>query len=167
MTDMTMDELLVVLQMQEEVLQFSHFTNEDAWEVGNAIVAEGKRRGLSASVKIRLNNGLTVFQYAADDLNLDGESWMDRKMNLVRRLERSSLAVYMMLKKDEESLSDLCLDSREYAAAGGAFPIRVEEVGVIGSIAVSGLDQVSEHDLIIRALGRYLHVDEVPRIQKL
>jgi uncharacterized protein (UPF0303 family) len=167
MTDMTMDELLVVLQMQEEVLQFSHFTNEDAWEVGNAIVAEGKRRGLSASVKIRLNNGLTVFQYAADDLNLDGESWMDRKMNLVRRLERSSLAVYMMLKKDEESLSDLCLDSREYAAAGGAFPIRVEEVGVIGSIAVSGLDQVSEHDLIIRSLGRYLHVDEVPRIQKL
>ena len=37
---MTIDELLGLLDMQEEILQFSHFTNADAWEVGNCIVAE-------------------------------------------------------------------------------------------------------------------------------
>ena len=57
---MTIDELIAVLEMQEEILQFSHFTNEDAWELGNVIVAEAKRRKLPVAVSIRLNNGLTV-----------------------------------------------------------------------------------------------------------
>ena len=29
---MTIDELLGLLDMQEEILQFSHFTNADAWQ---------------------------------------------------------------------------------------------------------------------------------------
>ena len=41
---MTIDELLGLLDMQEEILQFSHFTNADAWEVGNCIVAESIKR---------------------------------------------------------------------------------------------------------------------------
>ena len=63
---MTIDELLGLLDMQEEILQFSHFTNADAWEVGNCIVAEAIKRKLPVAVSIRLNNGLTVFQYASD-----------------------------------------------------------------------------------------------------
>ncbi len=30
-----MDELMKVLDMQEDILQFTHFTNADAWELGN------------------------------------------------------------------------------------------------------------------------------------
>lgn len=41
---MTMDELIKVTEMQEEILQFSHFTNSDAWELGNLIVLEARRR---------------------------------------------------------------------------------------------------------------------------
>ena len=63
---MTIDELLGLLDMQEEILQFSHFTNADAWEVGNCIVAEAIKRKLPVAVSIRLNNGLTVFQYASE-----------------------------------------------------------------------------------------------------
>ena len=35
---MTIDELLGLLDMQEEILQFSHFTNADAWEVGRTVL---------------------------------------------------------------------------------------------------------------------------------
>lgn len=87
---MTIDELLGLLDMQEEILQFSHFTNADAWEVGNCIVAEAIKRKLPVAVSIRLNNGLTVFQYASDSVNLQSERWLQRKMNTVRTLERSS-----------------------------------------------------------------------------
>ena len=39
---MTIEELLKVLEMQEEILQFSHFTHGDAWELGNIIVMEAR-----------------------------------------------------------------------------------------------------------------------------
>ena len=32
---MTIEEVITVLAMQEEILQFGHFTNEDAWALGN------------------------------------------------------------------------------------------------------------------------------------
>ena len=120
---MTIEELSSVLQMQEEILQFSSFTNADAWELGNLIVAEAAKRGAAVLVRIRLNNGYTVFQYGMDG------------------------------------------DEKEYAACGGGFPIRVEEVGVIGTVAITGLDHVSEHDLLVKCISKYLHVAEVPRIR--
>ena len=50
---MTIEELSSVLQMQEEILQFSSFTNADAWELGNLIVAEAAKRGAAVLVRIR------------------------------------------------------------------------------------------------------------------
>ena len=162
---MTIDELLGLLDMQEEILQFSHFTNADAWAVGNCIVAEAIKRKLPVAVSIRLNNGLTVFQYASDSVNLQSERWLQRKMNTVRTLERSSLYTSVLLRKSEETLADWYLDEKDYAACGGGFPIRIEEVGVIGAILVEGQDHFSDHDLIVKSIGRYLHIDEVPRIR--
>lgn len=162
---MTVDELIAMLEMQEEILQFSHFTNEDAWELGNLIVMEAKRRSLPVAVSIRLNNGYVVFQYASNRTNMDNESWMARKFNTVRRLEQSSLRAYMLLRKAEETLEERFMDPKDYAACGGGFPIRVEEVGVIGGVIVSGLDHVSDHDLVVKCVSRYLHIDEVPRIR--
>lgn len=162
---MTIDELLALLEMQEEILQFSHFTNEDAWEVGMGIVLEAKKRKLPVAVSIRRSNGMTLFQYEADGITLQSENEMRRKMNTVHTLERSSLHTNVLLRKNEETLGDWCLDEKDYAACGGGFPIRVEEVGVIGSILVAGLDQFLDHDLIVKSISRYLHIDEVPRIR--
>ena len=151
--------------MQEEILQFSSFTNADAWELGNMVLQEAKRLGLTVAVRIRLNNGYTVFQYGMDGTNLLNEQWMTRKENTVKTLEESSLRFCMNLRANQESLEDHFLDPREYAACGGGFPIRVEEVGVIGTIVVSGLDHVSDHDLLVKCISKYLHVAEVPRIR--
>lgn len=163
---MTMDELIKVIEMQEEILQFSHFTNGDAWELGNLIVLEARRRGASAAVSIRLNNGLTVFQYCDDGMTRYNQELMRKKCNTVQMTEHSSLHLYMLGTQSEESLRQMALDPAEYVALGGAFPIRVEEVGVIGAIVVSGLGQVSDHDLLVKCIGKYLHIDEVPRIRQ-
>lgn len=164
---MTMNELIKVLEMQEEILQFSHFTNADAWELGSMILLEARRRGVSVAVSIRLNNGLTVFQYCDDGMTKYNQELMRKKCNTVQLTEHSSLHLYMMGTQSEESLNQMALDPAEYIALGGAFPIRVEEVGVIGAIVVSGLGQVSDHDLLIKCIGKYLHVDEVPRIRQM
>lgn len=162
---MIIDELLSMLEMQEEILQFTHFTNEDAWELGNIIVSEIKKRQLSVAVTIRLNNGYTLFRYAANGTNLQNDRWMDRKFNTVRQTEKSTLHAYMLLQKSEKTMADWFLDENDFAAAGGGFPIYVEEVGVIGAVIVSGLPHVADHDLVVKCISRYLHIDEVPRIR--
>ena len=162
---MTVEELGRVLEMQEEILQFSNFTNADAWELGAMIVMEAKRIGIPAIVRIRLNSGMTVFQYAMDGTTLYNEQWLTRKENTVRVTEQSSLRLYMSLRENQDSLEERFLDPREYAACGGGFPIRVEEVGVIGSIAISGMDHVSDHDILVKCISKFLHIAEVPRIR--
>lgn len=164
---MTIEEVITVLAMQEEILQFGHFTNEDAWALGNLIVAEARKRGLDTAVEIRLNNGYTVFKYAGNSTNLNNEAWMDKMYATVRRVEKSTMLLYSELKKSEETLEDIGLHPREYSYMGGGFPIRVEEVGVIGAILVSNQNHFVNHDIIVRAVSRYLHVDEVPRIRAL
>ena len=164
---MTIEEVITVLAMQEEILQFGHFTNEDAWALGNLIVAEARKRGLDTAVEIRLNNGYTVFKYAGNSTNLNNEAWMDKMYATVRRVEKSTMLLDSELKNSEETLDDIGLDTREYSYMGGGFPIRVEEVGVIGVILVSNQNHFVNHDIIVRAVSRYLHVDEVPRIRAL
>lgn len=94
---MMLEESVKVLTMQEEILQFSHFTNEDAWELGSYMVEEAARNDLPVAVSIRLNNGYTVFQYGFSGTNCSNELWMKRKENTVRMMEMSSLRLYMLL----------------------------------------------------------------------
>ena len=48
---------------------------------GNLIVAEAAKRGAAVLVRIRLNNGYTVFQYGMDGTNLyhGKHQWLTRK----------------------------------------------------------------------------------------
>lgn len=153
--------------MQEEVLQFNHFTNEDAWELGLQLVAEAKRRGAPVVVKIERNNGQTAFQYESTGTTLYSEMLAEKKIRTSRLLERSTLSLELQLQDSDEKQEDLGLSDDTYAAVGGAFPIRVEEVGVVAVAAVSSGNSVADHDVLIRTIGRYLHVDEVPRITQL
>ncbi len=162
---MTMEELLKVLEMQEEILQFSHFTNDDAWELGCQIVKEAHRLGVQVAVSIRLNNGCVVFKHNMNGTNSLNDQWLERKQRSVELTEQSSLQLYVRLRHQGQDLSEMIPDAAGCVAVGGGFPIRVEEVGVIGCVAVSGLDHVSDHDLAVKCISRYLHVDEVPRIR--
>lgn len=162
----TIEEVMEVLSMQEDLLQFTHFTNADAWELGNMLVAEARRLNLTVAISIRLHSGYTVFQYGFDGTNYHNEQWMRRKQNTVRVMETSSLYLYTKLKASGKTMSDIFLDENDYACCGGGFPIRVEEVGVIGTIIVSGLNHVADHDFIVKTLIKYLHADEVPRIRE-
>ena len=165
-SEKTVEDIIQVLEMQEEILQFSHFSNEDALELGRFMLEEAKKHELKVAISIRRANGLIVFQGLMDGTNLDNEVWLDRKFNTVNREEVSSLAWFMRLKKNDQTMADKFMDEDIYACAGGGFPIRVEEAGVVGVILVSGLNHVQDHDFIVRSLSKYLHMDEVPRIRK-
>ncbi len=71
---MTVEEVITVLAMQEEILQLNHFTKLGrSWALGNLLVAEARKRGMDTAVEIRLNNGYTVFKYAGNTTNLNSQ----------------------------------------------------------------------------------------------
>ncbi|HIV24502.1 MAG TPA: heme-binding protein [Candidatus Scatomonas pullistercoris] len=162
---MTIEELLKVLEMQEEILQFSHFTHGDAWELGTMIVMEARRRNTPVALKIQMNSGQTIFQYEFDGVTPYTDELADRKLRVVKQMETSSLHLHMLLRQNEESLADMGLDPALYANCGGGFPIRVEDVGVVGAVSVAGVNHVADHDLVVKCISKYLHIDEVPRIR--
>ena len=149
---MTMDELMKVLDMQEDILQFTHFTNADAWELGTMILMEARRRGAQVGIMIRRSNGEVVFQYCDNGITPHNVELMRRKSNSVLLTERSSLQLYMAATNAPESVKQMVLDPKEYAMLGA-------------TVAVSGMGQVSDHDVIVKCISKYLHIDEVPRIR--
>ena len=53
-------------------------------------------------------------------------------------------------------------DPGEFAAHGGAFPIHVAGVGIIGSVTVSGAPSRDDHAFVVEALAQHLGLDPAP-----
>ncbi len=149
-------ELLMTLQEQEETLQFSEFTSETAFEIGLKLIEKAKKRKVPITIDI-VRNGHQLFHYALDGSVPDHAQWIIRKNNVVHRFHKSSLAVGTMLKIEGKTIEEKYhISSKDYAAYGGAFPIIVKNVGIVGTITVSGSRQLDDHLMIVEVLKEFL-----------
>ena len=152
---MNHDHLTTLLE-QETELKFSQFNNDIAWKLGYAIKEAAER--LSASVAIEIYAFEQVlFSYAMPGTIKDHQDWAKRKRQSVMRFGHSSyyLGQYNTSKsRDFEGQAHI--DAQQYCAHGGAFPIRIKEVGLIGAITVSGLPQEDDHMLVVNTLRGHL-----------
>jgi uncharacterized protein (UPF0303 family) len=147
---------LAELAAQEEELQFSSFTNDDAWELGAALVAGARRQGAPVAIDISRNRH-QLFHAALPGATPDNDSWIRRKTRVVNRFGHSTL--YMRQAGRERGTTfeeQYGLDPLRYAAHGGGFPIVVRRVGPVGVVVVSGLPQVEDHRMVVAALRAHL-----------
>jgi len=71
----------------------------------------------------------------------------------VYRFGHSSFYVGTFLRKRGKTMEEVyLLDSREFGAHGGCFPILIADVGPVGTVAVSGLPQADDHRMVVTAL---------------
>jgi len=143
---------------QEQVLQFTKFTNEMALELGLRLIASAKRAGKAIAANIS-RNGQILFHHAMSGMSNDNAEWIRRKNNVVGRYGHSSFYVGTDYKNRGMDFDEIkSLDIKDFAAYGGAFPLIIKDVGVVGTITVSGLPQAEDHALIVVELQAYLNV---------
>lgn len=148
--------LITRIEDQERRLVLPRFDNNDAWELGTLLVELARARSAPVTVDIR-RNGQQVFHYALPGTAADNDSWILRKVRTVERFGHSSYLVGRRCAAEGISFEEKSrLDPDLYAAHGGAFPISIEGTGIVGTVAVSGLPQADDHDLVVTALERYL-----------
>lgn len=150
------DELLRQIQEQEKKLQFAEFTNETALAIGLLLIEKAKKENKQVTIDIT-RCGQQLFHYAFDGTSPDNDQWVIRKNRVVNRFHTSSFYIRNLLLSQGKTLEEQYeLSSLEYAAHGGAFPMIIKNVGVIGTITVSGLPQEEDHALVVAALEEYL-----------
>ncbi|MGI5244549.1 heme-degrading domain-containing protein [Dactylosporangium sp. CA-139066] len=151
-----MDDLIAELEAQEARLVFDRFDNDDAWALGCRLVDVARERDLAITIDVR-RGGQQLFHAARPGTAPDNDRWIERKIRVVERLHASSYLVGRRLAAKGRTFdADYGVDPADYATHGGAFPIRVRNVGVVGVVTVSGLPQADDHALVVEVLERFL-----------
>ena len=132
------------LLAEEEELQFSSFTNDDAWALGCLLVETAREQGLPVAVDVT-RNGQQRFHAGLPGSSADNDDRIQRKIRVVQRCGHGSPAVGQLWRERGISFEEVSsVDRQLYAAAGGCVPVIVGSVGPVGTVAVSGLPELED-----------------------
>jgi uncharacterized protein (UPF0303 family) len=154
--DATLLRTIATLEEQERDLVFARFDNDDAWRLGCVLVELARERALAVTIDVRRGTQ-QLFHAALPGTAPDNDSWVERKARVVERFGASSYLVGLTPVAEGTTFAarnDLAL--QQYTALGGAFPVRVVNVGIVGTVTVSGLLPSDDHALVVEALRNFL-----------
>ena len=148
--------LIGTLEEHERRLRLPGFDNDDAWRLGITLVELAVARRAPVTIDVRRGQQ-QLFHYALPGTNADNDAWIQRKTAVVDRFGSSSFLIGRRSVADGSTFEEqFRLDRDRFAAHGGAFPVIVRGVGMVGTVAVSGLPQDEDHALVVEGLERYL-----------
>ena len=148
---MTLTELLA----EQAELIFPRFAEAEAWALGSALVARASAGALPVVINIRTANR-TLFHASLPGSAALNDLWALRKSNAALMHGEASLLVGERHRAKGVDLGTSGLDRALYADHGGAVPIVVAGVGVVAVATVSGLPQLEDHALVVRAIREML-----------
>ncbi|CAG8593035.1 12610_t:CDS:1 [Funneliformis caledonium] len=154
---MATQDLQTVAQLlqQEQDFQFLTFDSTVALELGLLIVKTAQQKGFPIVISISLNGHL-LFHYSMPGTSPADVDLAKKKSNVVNQFRHSSLYVGEFLSQQSKKIGDIHLvEEKEHVAQGGAFPLIVKGVGVVGSITVSGLTHTEDHEMVIGCLKEF------------
>jgi uncharacterized protein (UPF0303 family) len=155
---MTDQDDIAVLAEQEKRLVFPAFSEEDAFRIGTELKARADRENIPLVIDVSLWDR-RLFYFACPGSTSDNEDWVRRKFNMARRVHKSSYRAGRELAAAGLTMRDRNLAEADYAAHGGAFPIRLSNAGAIGAVTISGLPQRDDHNWAAAAIAAHLGVD--------
>ena len=156
---MNLHDDIKCLKLQEEILRFTTFGEEDAWLMGSQMRALAKMKNLPLVIDIRIGSR-PLFYTAIVGTTPENTDWVRRKINTVMRFHKSSYRVGReYLQKGNGFDASRGINVMDHADAGGGFPIFITGTGVIGTITVSGVPQREDHNFVVESIATYLKVN--------
>ncbi len=136
---------------EEMSLQLKKFSRSDAFELAKILLEKVKTYEKPIIIEIEMNK-VVIFRYFMDETIEDGALWLARKRNSVNLMSMSSLRFQYWLKQKNATIASRFLNTSDYIDCGGGYPIRIEGMGVMGSVCVTGLLDTDDHKLIVESL---------------
>jgi uncharacterized protein (UPF0303 family) len=125
-------------------------------ELGLRMSQAAAERQLPIVIQIRSGERL-VFVAALPGSTASNDEWAPRKARVAQHFEHSSMLVRRIHDRDGADMHTRhTLSPERFQAHGGAFPLRVASVGVIGTVVVSGLPQIDDHAFVVEQLERFV-----------
>lgn len=144
------------LQAQERDLVLDQADLATLQRLGHQMSEAGADRGLPILIQIR-SGGRLVYASALPGSTASNDEWAIRKARVAQHFEQSSLLVRRLHERDGEEVNTRhALSPELFQANGGAFPLRARNVGVVGTVVVSGLPQVDDHNFVVEQLELFL-----------
>jgi uncharacterized protein (UPF0303 family) len=141
--------------MDDQLPDLAHFDHDDAWRLGCIVVERCRAGGHPVTISITIGEQ-RVFHVGLPGSSAMTDSWVDRKRNVVRHFDRSTLYV-----QEHYGISDwpgfaaaFATPMADFAPGEGAIPIRVRGTQV-GVLALSGIVPTGDHELIEAALAEF------------
>lgn len=154
-----LDALIAEVIAQEERLQFTEFTHEHAWMLGARLRESALERGQAITIDIALGEQ-RLFHCSLPGTSAHNDVWIERKKRTVREFGASSYLVGLRFPILDAHVLEKApwIDPVQFSGHGGGFPLAIRGVGVVGTIAVSGLPHQVDHGLIVEELSEHLGV---------
>lgn len=146
---------IATLEAEAATLIFPSFTESTAWALGACLVAAAQADQLAVVINIRTPDRV-LFHAALPGSAPLNDAWIRRKSNTALLFQTATLLVGTRNRANGEGLDRHGLSPSDYADNGGAVPIRVQGVGVVACVTVSGLPQIEDHKLVVRAITEIL-----------
>jgi len=152
------DDIRTIIRQEAELI-LPAFNEATAFELGTRIRDRALKEGLGVIVDIRTWDR-PLFYAAMPGSNASNPDWARRKINVVKRFQKSTYRMVLEQDRPDRTFKPgEGLDIADYVLAGGGFPVTVKGAGVIGCIAVSGLPERQDHEVVVQALCEHLGLD--------
>ena len=149
-------ELIAELEEQQKTLVLESFTDDDALELGLRMLAIAREQKLGVVIDVS-KGASSVFRAALPGSVPDYHHWVERKAGTVQRFGEASYLVQLRHEVKGESFEARPdVDHANLAGHGGSVPIRVRNLGIVGTASVSGLTQQADHVLAAQAISDLL-----------
>ncbi|MDP3195738.1 heme-degrading domain-containing protein [Tabrizicola sp.] len=143
------------LEAEFAALELPRFDEATALHLGQILVDLALPDRLPVVIDIRTADRVLFHAGLPGSAPLN-DLWARRKSNTALMFQVPSLLVAARNRAKSEALDKHGLSGADYADSGGAVPIRVKGVGVVAVATVSGLPQVEDHKLVVRAIKTLL-----------